>query len=151
MASLDDGKMVVIQYMQSIRNDLHAECIEKAVDFTIQTDPSIGFVGKLENKRRFYSAEKGYIQLMNAISGRTITESDIDNRLIESLAEHLGKFHKATESFDITPYKTVNYHRDRLQEFRLLAEKFVQKSGRFDLLDLLSEYTKRIESLYLVS
>lgn len=150
-AYLDDKKKVIVQYMQSIRDELHAECIEKAVDFTIRMDPSIGFVWKLENKKRFYPAEKGYIQLMNACSGRTITELDIDDNLIRKLAERLGKFHKATENFHITPYKTVNYHRDRLTEFRMLAEKYVHKSGRFDLINLLSEYTKRIEPLHPVS
>ncbi len=150
-AYLDDGKRVIVQYMQSIRDELHAECIEKAVDFTIQMDSSIGFVWKLENKKRFYPAEKWYIQLMNASSGRTITEWDIDDNIVRSLAECLGKFHKATESFDITLYKTVNYHRDRLSEFRILAEHFVHKSGRSDLLDLLSEYTKRMEHLHPVS
>ncbi|MBP6981843.1 hypothetical protein KBB25_03660, partial [Candidatus Gracilibacteria bacterium] len=27
-AYLDDGKRVIVQYMQSIRDELHAECIE---------------------------------------------------------------------------------------------------------------------------
>ncbi len=42
-ALLKDGRKIVIQYMQSIRSDLHAEFIEKAVHFTITSDPSIGF------------------------------------------------------------------------------------------------------------
>ncbi len=88
---------------------------------------------------------------MEASSGKTIQESDIDDILICKLAERLGRFHKATENFVFESYKTINYHRDRLLELRSLAEVFVEKSNRTDLSELLIEYTKRIEKLHPVS
>lgn len=137
-----------MQYMQSIHDDLHAECIEHAVDFAIQMDPGIGFVDTPQGFRRFYPTKKGYIQLMDACPGRTTTESDIDDTLIAKFAERLGRLHRATEDFDTSSYQSVNYHRDRLDEFRLLAEKFVHGSDRSDLRGILSEYTNRIAPLH---
>jgi thiamine kinase-like enzyme len=41
----------------------------------------------------------------------------------------------------------VNYHRERLHEFRLLAERFVHSQENTELSDLLDQYTFRVEKL----
>jgi hypothetical protein len=65
---------------------------------------------------------------MDYIPGRNIIESEVDDILISDIARRLGIFHTSTLGFPFEQYSEMNYHRDRLAEFRSQTEVFVYKS-----------------------
>ena len=146
-ASLADGRDIIIQCMRSIRNIHHASFIDDAIAFLSKKDPSLWFAPTPDGLQRFYEADWCFIQIMDVVSWKNIAESDITISIVEKLALKLWRFHKVAQDFSCEKYQDVNYHRERLHEFRLLAEKFVHLQKNTHLHDLLTEYTFRIEKL----
>ncbi len=117
-------KKIVIQDLLVLKSDKNQVFIEKVISFT-NKNSSLVFADNFLEKR-FFKYKWSLFQVMKKIEGDTITEKDINQKLVKATAKYLATFHNIIKDFHSEKYTEINYYR-KMHQYRIELDKIVEK------------------------